>query len=725
MNLKIVISLRSEYLHRLEPVETRARPFTLSHFRLKPIDPTRALAVVQSPNKKAPAIDEGAATLVAELWTDALVATRAAVNDPFGRVGLLHLQALLYALHDESGGGVVTTDHVQRLQGDGDATELFIRGLLRSIDVKLKRCRAASDAAGLDAYLVEGTAQALANSVRHLASAGYKLVRETGDLAESTMGSEFRALVVGMSRSGERSTDENSLLKGDGAPTPEQQADLLNVIVKSILAAEGTASIDLLTADRATIARLADEASTGDADVPWQQRLHVGAEAWVADPGEVTCGPMSGLAPAAVLIEEMRRFSFAMAWLRESSLIRVSTPGMAGTMVSLIHDGFGEALQRWSARVLEGPSGALAAITAPQGAAFGWQVDRSLPPLPELDGGDPSSSDEPARPRVLTNLRWKGGWVRANFRNVAFVSCDLRGTFFDRCSMTGVTFVNCLLDGVIFSDCVFKGESNAAGGAWYLEEVQFAVPVPQRGIVDAIARYREVASSRSSELLSPLPGSPAVPMTPENAPAKEGEPVADAKSQRWVAEWGGVTVYGGRLSSFVIRSCRFEGTASFSFRHVAGSGLDIVEQRGGRFEIFGSAMRQITITTAIGESSTGFDFTASWSALMQIWIGDNIRGSFAASYGPLVQVWNGSTDFSFTAEECDFFNVVNVDVGTKSKPIDKGGRPFTLDQADPDGMMAARARNMNYRRNPALVKMRQQRPQAAAARRISNVEVEG
>ena len=703
-NLNLVISLRSEYLYKLETLETKAKPFTLAHYRLKPIDPSFALDVVLSANANADAIEQKVAEQIAAKWQEAREAT-VSTNDPFGRVGLLHLQALLYALHDKTAGRRVTSADVTSM-GTNESEQLFISGLLASIDVKLRRCRAAcvDPEVGLDPFLIEGTAQALANTVGHLASAGYKLVREANELAESAMGAEFRSLVNGMSRSGETSTATGAAAasnadNGDGEPTTKQRAALLNVVALSILSAQST--VDLLKADRATIAAAADQLcpATGS-EVAWADRLHVGAPPWVADPAEVTCGPMSGLAPAAVLIEELRRFVFALGWMRESSLVRMSTPGTIGTMVSLIHDGFGEALKRWSSRVLKGPSGALAAITAPQGASFGWQTNLNAPPLKELDGGDPFADGTALAPspKVLANLRWKGGWVRANFRNVAFVNCDLRGLFFDRCAMSAVTFVNCLLDGVIFSDCSFEQASDPASGEWWHEPQEFVVPMAGRELIDGMIRYRELDET-GSVLLSPLPGAPAIPM-----------PAGESEAKGWTPLRGGVTIYGGRLSSFVVRNCRFGQGTRFSFRHVAGSGLDVVEHAGGTFEIFGSAMRQLTVTSAVGETSTDFTLHAQDSAIAQVWIGGDVTGRFDANNCMLVHIWNGS-NATMTARNCSTSGLVNVEVDPLCKPIDGIEVKIPLERADPDRSISQRSLFMDYRRNPARTSAEQPSPQ--------------
>ncbi len=81
---------------------------------------------------------------------------------------------------------------------------------------------------------------------------------------------------------------------------------------------------------------------------------------------------MFGYPPDEVIIEELRRFAFALEWLTTSSLIRPTSPAVDCTMLSLIHDGFGEALEDWADSEHTGPTAALVLLTGAQGDVFDW-----------------------------------------------------------------------------------------------------------------------------------------------------------------------------------------------------------------------------------------------------------------------------------------------------------------------------------------------------------------
>jgi hypothetical protein len=685
--LKFVVSFRDEYVLQLRPLERGAQPFSISHVVLEEVAPEFALDVILAANREADRkgdphpITPDAAKLIAKRWEEARRQRIgsdedvAAITDPFARIGLLHLQALLYALHADAPDGVIDRDVMrafrQKTGAGDDPRALFLSGLKRSVDVKLERCVAASR--GIDPFLVEGTRHVVARSVEHLSSAGFKLVREVRDLARTSLFDELDSLGGALARAGAQAGD------GEGADGPviEQQVEaLFGAMTDAIYPGPEGPPFDLLQADRATIADIVD-ARVHDASSPsWRQRLHPGAPQDVADPADASCGPMSGLAPAAVLIEELRRFAFALAWLHETTLVRLGRPPGSGVMVSLIHDGFGSALIEWSIKRLEGPGPALHAITAPRGASFPWQFDDDPEPQwKALNGAD--------EPRFLVNLRWRGGWARATFRRVVFANCDLRGMFFDHCRFTGVTFLNCLMDGVIFSDCVFEGEIPPAVPSDLPEEPTFAIPLPPQQLA-TIAHYRDTDAART--LISQVPGAPAVP-------------AADAAgTSPWVDEQGGIVVYGCRISSMVLRSCR----GPLSLRYAAGSGFDVVERSSGRYEVFASTLRHVAFSQAAGADHLDdrLDVAARDSILAQVWFGTGLDGTFEARDSVVVQLWNEPDGVEGRIAHCSYYQVEGVEIDAATC-ADLGGIDAIYASESPREF-AAKARLMTYRRNPAL-----------------------
>lgn len=714
--MKIVVSLRSEYEHQLKPLYDGAKPFTTTHFALGPLKDEYALDVVLAANKvrSEVVIDHELAELIVDRWRAAKA--EAAANpeaDPFGRVGLLHLQALMYALDElgRAGHGVrdVTLRQydswVSRSLAEAGATatarSTFTMALQRAISIKLTRCREAS--AGLaDDYLVDGVESLIAKAAQHLSSAGYKLVRESRELADAVLGVELSNLQRGA-----------GVTLPEAGPVPTAQRDqLLQFLVSAMLresaAATDQDAIDLLSMSVPHIATAVDARSAVQGELApdsLSTRLERVGRSELPDRAEVTCGPMAGFPAEAVMIEEARRFAFALAWLERAALVRISTPGNTGTMVSLIHDGFGRALQQWAATMADSPNYALSALTAPQGASYLW-INFECPgePLPQFDGTGGH--------RVYANLRWKGAWVKAKFRNVAFVNCDFRGTMWQECGFEGVTFVNCLLDGGMFSECDFVGvpELGANETDWSTSPPVFEIDDPGHRFTTAARRYRDRPGATRS-IYSQRPGFPAVTID-------ERDPGDDPIRPHTLAH-GGVAVYGGRVSTLVLRNCTFHGT--LALRHVAGSGLDLVEQNGAcSVELRGCALRHFTITAADGAAGrdggeTLIDIEIVGCALAQPWFGPHLQGKVRIFDSTILQMWNlspassggitvdidGGSEPQGSTRRSKLHGLVGVEGEFIDASWVGGGRSVSaLDDFPPEVIGAAGA--MDYQRNPAL-----------------------
>jgi hypothetical protein len=420
--------------------------------------------------------------------------------------------------------------------------------------------------------------------------------------------------------------------------------------------------------------------------------------------------------PAVALIEELRRFHFALTWLATSSLVRVTNPGAdtsgtEGAMVSLIHDGFGRPLRDW-ARELPN-AGALHALTAPRDATFFFWKDRDEADLRPPDVGGPD------RLRVIPNLRWKGGSVRCDFQNVVFVNCDFRGALFDSCRLEGVNFVNCILDGAIFSDCIIEGVLDRLDHDvdWTLAEPTFEVAVDD-ALVAEFRPYGWEPRSRRNVFYSGMPGSPA-------RPSNGDQPNLGPESHPVVA--GGIAVYGGRISSLGMRRCRIAPNSGVGLRHTTGSGLELVELVGsGRYDIFGSALRHVTLSSQPDdEEEPSVDVAITNTLLTQLWISDDIAGMINVNDCTVVQAWNGpnlemkvvksklqgiggpnprtTTRLHLEDEEDEVEGSVDLDKLPESVRLDKLSR------------FAEQSMRADYRRNPA----------ATAARRAERDRHEG
>ncbi|MEJ7783375.1 MAG: pentapeptide repeat-containing protein [Solirubrobacteraceae bacterium] len=693
LQVKIVISFRRDFLLDLQWLEERSKPFSFSQRVLKHVprldeeghSNARNLCLAPNAIAAAPVITQDAASLIAELWDDAQPTSRGGDHaDPLYGLGMLQLQALLFALHAKAGSGrLIERDIVKEFMRDENdvecsAEELFLKALRSSIDVKLERSVAAASA--MDRYLVEGTTQAVARTTPHLSSAGFKLEREARDLGERALGPELSILL-------------SSLGVSD---VPEAQfAALFTVVIEASRplvrdndddGATDTPSPSPPPLTRAQIAALADERLGEDF---WRPRVSASTEDAPADPKDVTSGPAMGLAPAAVLIEEVRRFAFALAWLEETALVRLSSPGSGNLIVSLIHDGFDQALQTWSRGRIDEAQGALHALTAPRGAAFEWREGRA-----SQGAGVNALTDDDVR--VVANLRWRGAGVSAHFKTVVFLNCDFRGAYFFGCKFDGVTFVNCMLEGVVFVNCVLtpaaqgSAEFRPAARPRESEEQPFVEPVfVVRDLVgadaDAVAphmSYRDLGG-KASGFLSTSPERPALPLLKDHP-----------QSTAWTPHVGGVAIYGSRVSSMVVRDSR----GDLTLRHSSGSGLDVLFHDGGAFELFDCTMRHIRFTAK--QHATPITLTATDCVLSQVWMSEDLRGSFVVHGGTLVQAWNQSREQSFSARAtaAKVYGTVGVTLenctGLEDFEHDLAGHEGVIDA---DLRLFAATRAMDYR----------------------------
>lgn len=755
---KVVVSFRSEYLHEFAGLERGAVNFSVGSMSISEIEDRFALAVVKSGNRredmdKPAAIEEEAATWLAAQWTNARtrLADREGVlvsDDPFDRVGLLHLQALLYSLYFSSREKPLTLAGVQQAlahwnanspaafgpgAGDGAiiAPEGFRAALGRSVELKLSHC----DKAGrrdnvVDSQLRRGTRRMVERTVEHLSSAGYKLIRSARELALLALGTDHQQLRRGLK---------------DQSITEDHERDLLDVLLQMALLGESAdenhgdaptgrggganLSLDLIEAARREVAELVDVGAKGPA---WTNRLaKPGSEPFDNDPHEVTSGYFFGLTPADALIEEFRRFAFALRWMEESALIRVATPLAGHPMVSLIHDGFGTALNHWADAARQDPEGVLSAPTSPRGFTFEWPDRREgLLSRRPGDEGDRSRDDAvwSATHRVLTNLRWQYGSVeRTRLERIAFLNCDFQGLQFKECTLEGVVFVNCLLDGALFSDCTFSGQlpGLAVDDEWSPEDPSFVVdsstdlaPLFRRYLWDGV----DVVPGSSTSVFCDLPGAPAIPYDGRDTAPNGSDRTYLVQSDQGERNGrlrvdlvgGGAAIYGGRVSNLVMRRCEFAKASGVAIRHATGSGLDLVEvrQKSGDFgpshvEIFGSAVRHLTVSTSPGELGS-VDLSAVGSMLAQTYVGTGLSGSVKAHASSLLHVWNASPHsdevpgVKFLASDCSVHGALDITLDEQSQEIGTG--PQVGSAADvplPGRPLPERLARMDYRRNPA------------------------
>jgi uncharacterized protein YjbI with pentapeptide repeats len=657
---RVVLSFRSEYLHELKDIEAGATPFGISRYILEALDDKHAHAVISTTKgKNSEAIEPGVAKDLAESWTRAR-GHETGLAGMVTRVGMLHLQAMLYALHDRARGGViderVLADLRQKAGARATDADLFAFGLQEAVSVKLHRCEAAAHRDPpleyLDRFLIRGAATALRRTVVHLSSGGYKLVREADDLAETVLAYPIEAcfdalgggepfdgdgrgdakaalsrLLLAIAEDALREVDEPSM-DGDHATKPDTGAGM--------------------TAPRLVLAAKADRRTDqpGPASLSWSLLLERGDGANA--PTNPAAGPMRGLPPAAVVIEEMRRFAWALVWLKESNLVRITRHGQQ-SMVSLIHDGFGDALLKWAGGYKKRDRAwALYALTAPSGVNHDWSSSK-LSWL-EPDGTEVTIQNElsgsDGRPLTFGNLCFKGNSImQARFVHTVFVNCDFRGILFLDCTFEGATFVNCQLDGALFSDCTVIGKPEPATDTPKENELKMLVPdapkfnVPDAGQLPSTFRhYRDDGLVAHSHLISPEAGKPAEAVD---------EPLTE--SDQWLPwKWAraGLVTYGSRISALTFRGTKFAKGGTISFRGVTGSGLDMAELSGARLEFHRCLLRHVAFTADKNLKVAKLDGAVTHSVLAQWWFGDRFKGSISVVGSRLAHVWNDSAQLN-------------------------------------------------------------------------------
>jgi hypothetical protein len=668
----VVLSLRSEYTHRLRWLEGRVRPFSLATYVLEPLAKADNVEdVIRSGNRTSPgAITEPAVDLLTETWLE----TTADAAGGADNVGLLHLQATLYALHARTEGSI-EVPNVQAMLNDAIVLgkPLYEVAAQETVRLKLELCRNAcrhpSLPEPLDPVLIEGTMGMVQRVSGQLSSGGYKLVREEWELASKTLTREIERL-------GRHGGEDAEMLYRRLTEPGDEHRGLLSRRGEDIdpFAAAGPHSPGALEA------------------------IGISAAPWTADPDDLSSGPMFGMAPRAILVEELRRFAFALQWLRVATIVRASSPTAGQTMLSLVHDGFGAALDAWAIEHRAGPGRAIHLLTAAHGERFDWQSDRSdVPSHPELDGGEGVVT--------ITNVRWRDCIVSASFRRVVFVNCDFRGTRFEQCGFRGVTFVNCLLDGATFGECTIYGKvRDAAEVQATLPDFKVAVPADT---VAAITRYRglqvpRIVKDERAALYSKTSGLPAVPWS-----------LAMGEGVPWTEQIAGMAMYGGRLSALMIRACVFQDMGMLALRHIAGSSLDVVEQQGGDFDIFDSAIRGLTVTRRVEEAdpdargttlTPDLNINVRASLVANTWFGPALNGR--ASFNDCV-VWqlvnlSDRQVFDVQLESCGYVGLANVRL-----PGDGSGArtEFQIDAINDRDNVARLALRMDYRSTPARLEL--------------------
>jgi uncharacterized protein YjbI with pentapeptide repeats len=642
--IRLVLSFRSEYFHELKDIETGATPFGISRYILDAVETKYALKVIRSTREQtSAAVEETVAKELADRWTNART-QEGGSSGTLARAGMLHLQAMLYALYDRADGAIVDQAVLTKMcedaaeLGPSDA-DLFAFGLQEAVNVKLRRCEAAANGLKMDRFLVRGAATVLSRTVEHLSSGGYKLVREAYDLGATVMEDEIQDCLDAL-RSNEPT--EADVRKDTTAPLRRMLLAIAGDALLEIDDQADSARLQIgagMNAPRSWLAPKGDENRQPN-EFSWTDLLR--GRRGADSPTNPAAGPMRGLSPADVLIEELRRFAWALVWLKESNLVRITRQNRQ-SMVSLIHDGFGDALLKWARTYQKRDEAwALYALTAPSGESHMWlegpewlEADKTKATIQNEISGTIGS------PRIFGNLCFKGNSIiLARFANTVFVNCDFRGTFFQACAFEGVTFVNCQLDGALFSDCTVIGRPAQATDAPTNDDPANLVPadptfnVPNgEELARTFRRYRDDGVVADSQLISRVAGKPADAVDDRLEESDSWLP--------WTPAGAGLVLYGGRVSALTFRGTVFESSGTVSLRGVTGSGMDLAELSGANLDFHRCLLRHVSFTGQ-RPNTAKLKVTMNFSVLAQWWFGEGFEGSVRAKGSRLVQVWNDS-----------------------------------------------------------------------------------
>jgi len=669
-SVRVVLSYRSEYESALKRLDRDPRIRHSATLEVLPLPNQAGRELIDRPSppsgvgadwQSTDLLEAAAAAQIYDIWT----AGRHSKGDGAGLIGMLHLQALLSVLHMSSRGRITTADvgnYRRRAEEQGQMSprELVEFSLEESTTLRLDQARDAARAVGMDEYAIRGAEEVLAKVVPHLSSGGFKVEQDIASLAEKVFPDELRQVRSDVQDRVEPDSLGTVLIKADDTDTAMEQ--LLVALVATLT--KGLFSDDqeetYIECSRAAICAAADSLQLGDE----REALEWGAETWrsllsIQDDRYGSAGPMLGLSPLCVLIEQLRRFAWALVWLESLNIARIGGRNDGRTTVVLVHDGFGSALESWSDHHMSNnATTAIYALSTSPGEVHEWgdpdhpNSERCLRYRDDLNG-------EPDNPRLHINLGFRGNAIMfAALRHCVFVNCEFSGTVFSGCSFEGVTFLNCRLDGAVFDSCSVVGSANNTPRlSGILDEgdpmdilslarpQEYAIPNTKR-LGTILGRYREQPLTDAQVVIAGAPGLPATPGFPGH------------QTRLWEsAASDGLIIHGSRLATIIFRNTVFAG-GRIVFRRVRGSGLEMA--RLGDFsgvDFVHCLLRHATFTQA--ETAPGeLDIRMEQSVAAQWWVGAGFGGSMRVKRCHLGQLWVESPDLDLDVDdECQSVDI--------------------------------------------------------------------
>jgi len=666
---RVLLSLRAEYgFHVLGGLRLGAA--RLQHVQVDALTGNDiALAIVTrgTPEDHGSFISRPAVKAVTSAWRLA----------SHYEVGLLHLQALMWSLWMLKQGDRIEVTDVRKLvprtidtKGAGAA---FARALAVSVQISLDQCRDAGERAPgtrnrtVDAVVESRAAGSIGAMIPHLSNDGYKVNREREMLARLAL---FSA---------DHDEWEPALIAAEGA-------------LRMLRSRVDTADDDgWLSVDRSEL-------------LPRATRLWP----WDLDPREQTAGPLMGARPEDAVFESFRSYYFGLEWLRACSIVRISRTARSRVMVSLVHDGFAEGLNRWRQGQRLGLAELTTRLVATKGQSFAW----------------PRRPEQASAGRIVhSNLRIQHSEITGRIVDTTFVSCDFKGTLFQDCIFEGVTFVNCILDDVQFTRCAIVGTPT---GFEVEPEIEDSRSVPGYLVpataphVGSIGWYRGM-SVAGLELHSSTAGLPALPVETSNHAAA---------ATLIPTEGAGLSIIGGRISSLKFRHCEFFDDGEILMSQAAGTSVEFADQDQLRLRCDAVTLRALTFTTPLEPltrlplPSTGsrrrpkrgitpFELVFHDALLSNIWFSQDMRGRIRFVNCLIWQLFNAGDDrlAIHFSDDSGFVGLVNV-----------SGARGALDAPSQDGLGRAAERvdfarsRIDYRAHPTDDEVRELE---ATIRRVS------
>ncbi|MDR1213863.1 MAG: pentapeptide repeat-containing protein [Propionibacteriaceae bacterium] len=701
--IKVILSLRSEYQHRLISILSNlTKAGKTDAYQLFPLDQKEDIeTVILGLDGENRPVTASVAQRLTAAWDRSL-------ESP-SPLGLLPLKSMLYSLFwranpdrgelMRNSPNSITDDTLDKLLEDylsdtDDATdddallsEQVQRGVYYElVSDKLQNCEETTGGDPVMGALVPQILDQICAMRTFLATANFKEYRQLDSLF--------------------RDANQATLDFATGGLEPSAAERMIAEVFAQALADAATG--DMLAVIRAganQAGQWATDKFTGmpvyGLDFPpWDRRQ---------DPEDKTSASWLGLTPRSALLHLARMFVMAAQWLDESHICRVPWDAEVPS-ITLFHDQLSNALRAWGNRhSLDSRRLAQAIVTSPF-ATLGRRLDlETLDSLPGCDGDGHA---------VVANARWTRNQIIGQFARVAFVNCDFRNTRFSNCRFEGVVFVNCSLDGTLFEGCTIVGSPNDrlvqgsdltdgqsnfdrvwASLETTLSAPKFKIPVPPE-LADQIMTLRGYSLSEGRLwLYSTASGVAALPLSDEDiwrAAGAIAESLAELPDVRRteisqdrlrdgaigdiVLPTGGLAIVGGRVSSLMFSKCLFEfaenatpqtnqPVSALTLAYVGGSSVDFVEQDSMWLSIYGSALRGLSFSrpvdadtadaSAEGDDTGRFQIDVSESALINTWIGSNIRGEIWANHSTLQALTSLSTTadgFVITASPGDNSN---------------------------------------------------------------------